>query len=565
MELQTEMQKVRLAQVMHDLHELAREKEAEGGLDVQRSMGTLVRKVTERVKRSIINRPASSETTGIDLLGVDLDSLDEVTAQEVIQAIKHGKMLTAESLILLMEASTRQLLREPTVIDLTGRGAISVVGDLHGSLPCLHNALKIAPPAQPDRVVVFDGDFVDRGDQSLEVLCTLLILKLAYPNHVYLLRGNHEDSLIATAYGFRDEVERTFRDGNEQCLVWDKICRVFAALPLCATTDTAMILHGGLPSADFNLSQLAQISPADRSKLQTVIEPKSDAERLIADVLWSDPTNKHFKISDNVFRGIGKMFGIDVAATVLKRHGLLYLVRGHEVMEQGVNAMACGPDCEVVTVFSSASYPNGQGSNLGAVLNLDSGGSYSSVAYSYEQALHLEGERSVDVIGIVRNLIKSNKSKLERAMVAASDKEGRVSIDQWCALMGQTLELDDLPWRILQPALAPAVDDEMIDCGAFLSRYVVRLASGVNVAGGTDQVEILHENHDALMAVFRYLDVDHNGTIDKEEFRTGLGVLNKRLPRGRQLQNVDELFQALDLDGNGVIDINEFEQIFTAL
>jgi Ca2+-binding EF-hand superfamily protein len=233
-------------------------------------------------------------------------------------------------------------------------------------------------------------------------------------------------------------------------------------------------------------------------------------------------------------------------------------------MEQGVDALACGPECEIVTIFSSASYPNGLGSNLGAVLNLDSSGSYSSVAYSYEQALHLRSERSLDAICIVRNLIKSNKSKLEQALVAASDNNGRVSINQWCAIMGATLELDDLPWSVLQPELSSAVDD-MIDCREFLDRYGVRLASGAALAGGSDQVEILHENHDALMTVFRYLDVDRNGSIDKEEFRVGLGVLNKRLPRDRQLQNVDELFQALDLDGNGVIDINEFERIFTVL
>jgi Ca2+-binding EF-hand superfamily protein/diadenosine tetraphosphatase ApaH/serine/threonine PP2A family protein phosphatase len=563
MELQTEMQKVRLAQVMHDLHQLARERTggAGGGLD---SMSALARRVTERVKAVVSHRANSSETDGVDLRGVELDSLDQDTAEQVIQAIRHGKALSAESLVLLMEASTRQLLQEPTVIDVTGRKSVSVVGDLHGSLPCLHNALKIAPPGRDGLVVVFDGDFVDRGDQSVEVLCTLLILKLAHPKHVYLLRGNHEDSLVAAAYGFRDEVEKKFHGWKEQSLLWDKICRVFAALPLCARTDTAMILHGGLPSADFDLSQLAEVSAADRSKLETVIEPHSDAEQLFADVLWSDPSAKHSQMRDNAFRGIGKTFGTDVAASVLKRHGLLYLVRGHEVMEQGVDALACGPECEIVTIFSSASYPNGLGSNLGAVLNLDSSGSYSSVAYSYEQALHLRSERSLDAICIVRNLIKSNKSKLEQALVAASDNNGRVSINQWCAIMGATLELDDLPWSVLQPELSSAVDD-MIDCREFLDRYGVRLASGAALAGGSDQVEILHENHDALMTVFRYLDVDRNGSIDKEEFRVGLGVLNKRLPRDRQLQNVDELFQALDLDGNGVIDINEFERIFTVL
>ena len=83
------------------------------------------------------------------------------------------------------------------------------MGDLHGQF---YDLLQLLSPEvggePPDSSYVFLGDFVDRGHNSVETLSLLLCLKLKFPGHVTLLRGNHESRQITQVYGFFDEINR---------------------------------------------------------------------------------------------------------------------------------------------------------------------------------------------------------------------------------------------------------------------------------------------------------------------------------------------------------------------
>ena len=77
---------------------------------------------------------------------------------------------------------------------------------------------KVGGPP-PQNKYLFMGDYVDRGDHSIEVMCLLMAYKLRYPKHVYMIRGNHECLSITRIYGFYSECKNRYNIS-----LWKEFC-----------------------------------------------------------------------------------------------------------------------------------------------------------------------------------------------------------------------------------------------------------------------------------------------------------------------------------------------------
>jgi len=80
------------------------------------------------------------------------------------------------------------------IVEKRYMGKIFAIGDIHGCYDQLVALMKKIPIDFKRDTLVFMGDYIDRGTQSVEVVNFLIKLKKRVPGIVFL-KGNHEDML----------------------------------------------------------------------------------------------------------------------------------------------------------------------------------------------------------------------------------------------------------------------------------------------------------------------------------------------------------------------------------
>jgi len=81
-------------------------------------------------------------------------------------------------------AKAQEILEKETTlvkITLDDLEEITVCGDVHGQYYDLLNIFKINGNPSEENPYLFNGDFVDRGSWSVEIMLTLLMWKISLP------------------------------------------------------------------------------------------------------------------------------------------------------------------------------------------------------------------------------------------------------------------------------------------------------------------------------------------------------------------------------------------------
>ena len=115
--------------------------------------------------------------------------------EAMIENFRSGKPLHRRFAFDILLRARTMLAALPTVIDIPiGDDApvFTVCGDVHGQFYDLLNIFALNGMPSASHPYLFNGDFVDRGSFSVEVIFTLLALKCLYPTGLHLTRGNHE-------------------------------------------------------------------------------------------------------------------------------------------------------------------------------------------------------------------------------------------------------------------------------------------------------------------------------------------------------------------------------------
>jgi len=236
-----------------------------------------------------------------------------------------------------------------------------VLGDLHGCYSNLKAALMQAdfmekvrryradPDNHPEIKLVLLGDYIDRGRFSYNgILRTVLKLFLTVPEHVYVLRGNHEYYIEyqGRVYGGVRPAEAINSLVNHvPDEVFERYLKFFDSMPNMLIHDRMLFVHAGIPRDALIRERWQDMS--------TLNDPDVRFQ-----MLWSDPSRADVIPEDLQAASARFPFGRKQFRSFMAKLGCNLLVRGHEKVNAGFKNVYRDDDIRLLTLFSCGGIDN---------------------------------------------------------------------------------------------------------------------------------------------------------------------------------------------------------------
>eukprot|EP00039_Didymoeca_costata_P025576 m.13868 g.13868 ORF g.13868 m.13868 type:complete len:654 (+) comp4942_c0_seq1:115-2076(+) len=516
--------------------------------------------ISKETEDALFSRPHPPSLLSLEML------------QELIEGVRNDKLINVEILLAILDESFTLQKKFPNIrlADTKTSHRICVVGDLHGKLNdllCIFDKNGIPSNTNP---YVFNGDFVDRGANGVEIALFIFAFQLLYPHSVFINRGNHEDFLMNKKYGFEKEVMKKYHTRASKIL--RAFATVFCGLPLgTIINDSVLVLHGGLSEHSSltmlnNVKRLTFVSVLQAVKARTSRHDPEEAKQIVS-ALWSDP-GRDDGVKQNGPRGGGTIWGPDISSKFLESHGLSLLVRSHECFQDGYE---WHHDKKVLTVFSASNYFS-HGSNLGAYIRFDASNQPHIVQYDAEQRvqsgkrLSLREQTSVIEHAALRDIkqrIYEKKNELDDHF-AQIDPEGTgtCEVSDWVDIMTQVTGLN-LPWRTLREPLVEINEGGQVEYKSCTAGLHLEEGTFFKEKDNPSLVDALYQNMGTLEFIFRLIDIDSSGKITTDEFKFAVDTLNTYLGEVQfEQDDIATMAESIDLNKDGFIDFNEFVESF---
>jgi predicted phosphodiesterase len=236
---------------------------------------------------------------------------------------------------------------------------IVIIGDIHSDFNSLSSILKKLAASSFDyftkSIIIFCGDYTDRGRRPFETLRLLYALKTYMGDRCILLKGNHEIikyscSMLRPTFYPADTTDLMNRVLNPEVnnLYYNYLSKLPYLVSLGFHEKKYLICHGSIPRHDY-------AAFFNEDKLAECLLPVSDHSKegiMLNQMMWGDPGD-----NSSTFRGTETRFEFSKAEFLgfLDKHGYDILIRGHQPVDNGV--MFCYNN-RLMSLFSSGGHNN---------------------------------------------------------------------------------------------------------------------------------------------------------------------------------------------------------------